>query len=367
MKRILHVIGSLSTGGAQSFLLNLYSSINREELQFDFLVYGNAKEEYDDFVTKLGGKIFHIQKYKIYNGHEYINSFKSIINKNKNRWVAVEIHTELDAGILSKACQKLNIRCIAHAHSASFGLGIKGFIRGKTYKILRRHVDIPFACSKQAALNRYGKKIGEKAYILNNGIDLAKFRYSPIFRDKIRTQYHISPSWTVYGHTGRFHESKNHMFLLEVFKDIKSIDKNTKLILVGDGELLDQCKSYAKELKIENDVIFAGSQIDVNKFYSAFDKLIMPSKYEGIPLTMIEAQANGLPILASTGIDNHSKLVETVKFMDLSCGAKQWAEAAVSLDSSDRERMYLNSAFKPYDIKSIAAWYVIFINGLSKK
>lgn len=367
MQRVLHVIGLLAPGGAQTFLLNLYRSIDRSQLQFDFLVYGDRKGELEDAVTELGGKIFRIQKYRIYNGKAYIKEFKEIIAKNKLRWTAVEIHTELDAGILSKACHRVKIHSIAHAHSASFGLGFKGFIRGKTYRKLRKYVDIPFACSKQAAINRYGSKIAQKTYIVNNGIDLESFRYSSICRDKIRKQLSVSPSWTIYGHTGRFHESKNHLFLLEVFKEIKNIEKNSKLLLVGDGELLPLCKARAKALKIEEDVIFAGSKKDTYKYYSAFDKLIMPSIYEGIPLTMIEAQANGLPILASTGIDPLSKLVETVTFMDLSSGAKAWANVALGLESSNRERMYLNSAFKPYDIKLIAIWYMSFINGLINK
>ena len=184
MIRVLHVVGTLNVGGAENYLLNLYRAVDKNTLRFDFLVHGNKKGCYEDEVLSLGASIYRICHFNPFKQIIYDRQFEKILSVNKNKWQVIEIHSEIDASNIARICRKNKIRCIAHAHSSSSGKGIEGLIRNHYFKNLRKYIDIPFACSREAAINRYGPKIANRSYFINNAIDINKFSFNIESRNK---------------------------------------------------------------------------------------------------------------------------------------------------------------------------------------
>lgn len=364
--RVLNVIGKFNVGGAENYILNLYRSIDKSNIQFDFLVHGDDKGIYEDEAVSLGATIYRISSFNPLKQKHFNNQFIKLIKDNPNRWDVIEVHSEIDAANILKICKKFHIRCIVHSHSASSGKGIEGLIRSHYFHKLRKYVDIPFACSQEAAINRYGKKIAKRTFIVNNGIDVNKFAFNIENRNQLRKELNIPLNDIVYGHVGRFHVSKNHAFLIDIFNQIHIQNPHSYLVLVGDGELKNAIAKKVQDLKLDNFVIFAGSQHDTYRYYSLFDCLIMPSIYEGIPLTIIEAQANGLTIFASDKIDPNSKITQLVNFIPLSFSSTSWADTISHFQLNMQRNINQDSIKKSYDISQIASWYLDFIKSLGE-
>ena len=160
---------------------------------------------------------------------------------------------------------------------------------------------------------------------MKNGIDCDRFRYSEEKRNEIRERFGFTDE-IVLGHVGRFDEQKNHLFLIDVLNKIRNCGVNTKLLLLGDGNLRREVETKVKMLGLTDSVVFAGVVSDVYNYLNAMDVFVFPSVYEGLPLTLIEAQANGLRVFASDAVSEESDVTGLIDFLPLSSGAEKWAE-----------------------------------------
>lgn len=349
--RVLHIIRHMNIGGAETLIMNLYRNIDREKIQFDFLVFGEGS--FDKEINQLGGKIYYM-KYLTEIGQ--IRFKKNLIEFFRTHREYKIIHSHIDqvSGIILEAANKAKVPVrISHSHST----GNSNNYIAKIYKQMlqnkiNKNANVFFACSENAAKWLF-KDLGYKAYIINNGIDTEKFAFSEENRNQIRKEFNIPKDIKVMGHVGSLITVKNHKFILKIFKEYIKTNPNTVLMLVGDGILKEKLKRDTEKLNIEKNVFFIGIRSDVQKFYSAFDMFIFPSLYEGISTALIEAQTNGLIIFASNTVDSKTDITKTINFIDLNDSAENWAK---KIEKTDIKRYNNIEKIKEngFDIKKIA-------------
>lgn len=300
--RVLQVLGGLNRGGAETMVMNLYRNIDRNKIQFDFIKHTESKCAYDDEIKELGGRIYSIPKYKVYNHFQYKKAWNNFFKKHPE-YKIIHGHVRSTATIYLKIAKKYGLYTIAHSHSTSSGKGIKAIIKSILQFRIRYIADYFMGCSQKANEWLYGKKIAnsEKCIILHNAIDVEKYTYNEEIRNKLRKELNIKEDEMVVGNIGRFSYMKNHKFLIDIFEKLCKTE-NCKLLLVGDGELKNDIQNIVKNKHLENKVIFTGVRSDVNEILQAMDIFVMPSIFEGLPVTLIEAQASGVPSLITDTI-----------------------------------------------------------------
>lgn len=310
--RILQVIGSLEAGGSQSMIMNIYRNINRNEIQFDFVIDHTGENFYENEIRNLGGKIYIMPTYKVYN-HFFVKRAWYIFFKTHPEYKILHSHVRSYAVVYINIAKKFGIKTIIHSHSTSNGTGIKSAIKKLLQYPLRTHADYLLACSNNAGEWLYGKKAcnQDNFLVIPNAVDIPKYKFNAETRNKYRKELGIESRYVI-GHIGRFHQAKNHLFLLDVFKKIYEKNKNAVLLLIGDGELRQQIERRISELRLDDCVILTGNRNDVANLFQAMDIFAFPSLWEGLPVTVVEAQAAGLPCVISDRITdevNLSKLV----------------------------------------------------------
>lgn len=345
--RILHVLQRMEAGGTQALLMNIYRNIDRDKIQFDFLVEYDDKEFYDDEIISLGGKIYYTNFRRSKNVFKFEKTLKNIITENKYK--IIHVHTYSIGYFVLKTAKSCGVPIrIAHSHSNNMTNDYKKYLKKIMQKLYLIYATDFIACSKEAGEYLFKNK---DFLILNNSIDTEKFKYNKYNRTKIRKNLKINDNFVV-GHVGRFRPEKNHIFLLEVFNEIKKTKENVKLLLVGNGDPNNLILAKINELKLENDVIILTNRKDVNEIYQAMDLFIFPSIYEGLGIVAIEAQTSGLPVLTSTGLPKSVEITNNIKRVPLDYGIVKWAELAIALyDCNDRIDMtdYIKKA--GFDIK----------------
>lgn len=329
--KILQVNASSKFGGVSNMILNYCRNFNKEKFICDFL--SPETTSYYDFIeeinNQLNGHIYELG-IKFKGPFKYLALYKSM-NKflKQNKYDIIHINSGLLMYnfIVAYVAKKHKIkRIIVHSHSSIAYRGIKKIIAGFIKKMLSKVSTDYLACSLEAAKSMFPAKIiNEKKYIiLNNAIDVSKYKYNEIIRNEIRTKLNLNNKLVI-GHIGRFVKVKNHKFLLEIFSEIMKIHKESSLVLVGDGELIGEIRDYAQKLGVEENVVFLGNQLNTSDFYQAFDVFILPSFYEGLPVVSIEAQTSGLPCYLSNTISKECNLTNNVTFLSLNDSAKEWA------------------------------------------
>ena len=298
-ERILHVLGSLNMGGAETLLMNIYRNIDRNKFQFDFVVHGEDIGKYEEEITSLGGKIYHIDKYKVYNHFKYKKIWNNFF-KEHQEYKIIHGHMRSTASIYLKIAKKYNLKTICHSHSISNGTGIKSVIKKVLQRNIPKYSDYMLGCSTMANDWLYGKtnSASDRCFVLTNGIDNKKFIFDVKTRNDLRKKYHLTGK-TVVGHIGRFVEAKNHVFMIEIIKKLVEYDNKYMLLLVGDGENKPDIMERVKKYNLDENVIFFDSSEFVYKYYQMMDIFVFPSRYEGLGLVAIEAQTSGLPTIIS--------------------------------------------------------------------
>ncbi|MFG6320603.1 MAG: glycosyltransferase family 1 protein [Lachnospiraceae bacterium] len=358
--RVLHITEMLSAAGIESFIMNMYRRIDKSCVQFDFLVLRDEHEFYDDEIKELGGIKYWVHSnisntlFRILDETQQIEQFLK-----EHRYDVVHIHytTPLRAPYL-KACLKANVKKrIYHSHSAY--VSGKNFIKHAVYGYMKKQISKYatdyFACSMAAAEWIFEKKLIDDGTvkIIYNGIDTKKFAYSVSDRKAVRKELDINDEFVLV-HTGRFMSQKNHRFVVDVFYELKKICTDSKLLLLGTGELFEEVKHQVNELGLADDVIFAGVRSDVNRFLSAADCYIMPSLYEGLPVSAIEAECAGLPCIFSENITREVSLIEGIEFLSLDETVHEWVKQILKfkdVERYDKSEIVKNSG---YDIQAVA-------------
>ena len=338
MIKILMVLGNTGRGGAQAYAMNVLRSIDRSRFHIDFVVNYIYENGYADEIRENGSTIHVIPKFKGTNYFAYVRAFNKVLDEGN--YDIVHGHVSSSASIYLRIAKEHHCITIAHSHSAGYrGNGIEQQIKRVFTFGAKKQADYWFGCSRLAAERMFGRnyKSNPKYHDIPNAIIVDRYRYNEEIRARIREQYGISNDAIVYGHVGSFSAPKNHRFLIEVFKKIYS-DQREKacFILVGDGLLKDNIRKMVMQNGLSDRVIFTGNVDNVNEFLMAMDVLVFPSLFDGFPVTLLEAQAAGLPCISSNTITSEVNITENVMPTSLSAGADYWAKKAEVIEKRER-------------------------------
>ena len=295
--RVLHCVAGLDHGGYESLIMNLYRNIDREKVQFDFV--SSFPGVYEPEIEALGGRIHRIPFITQKGPFVYTAALDRVL-RAEPRYPIVHSHMDKFSGLVMKRAAKAGIPVrIAHSHNTKNEGGLAFQLVKDHYgrMVLPWATDL-FACSKAAADWMFGEKAAG-ARILFNGVQPEDFAPSAAARAAVRAELGLTESTFVAGHVGRFTEQKNHAFLLEIFAALHARRPDSALLLAGDGPLRPKMAETARRLGLESAVRFLGPRQDVPALLSAMDCFIFPSHHEGLPVTLVEAQAAGPPAAPS--------------------------------------------------------------------
>ncbi len=368
--RILCVFGGLDRGGSETMCMNIYRNIDRTKLQFDFVKHVSKKCHYEDEILALGGRIFTAPTYKIYNHISYKKWWKNYFKEHPEHNI-VHGHYFTISAIYLGIAKKFGRTTIAHSHATAATFSIKAVIKNVLQCRIRYIADYFMGCSQVAGEWLFGKKIAssEKYFNLRNAIDAESYIYDENAASDARRQLGYTPEDRVIGHVGRFTEQKNHMFLMDVFKELYRQDSRYKLLLIGEGPLTKDVREKIAEYHLESAVCVAGVRTDVNRLMMGMDLFLFPSKWEGLGIVLIEAQATACPCVTSTAVPQEAKISELVEFIDLNAPIDYWVERirSTSIDRDNRTNMYATVVDAGYDIHDSAKWVEEFYLSIAEK
>ena len=364
--RVLHVIGIMNRGGAETMIMNLYRNIDRTKVQFDFVENSNEPAVFDEEIQALGGRIYRCPHYNGKNHFSYTKWWNSFFQAHKREYAIVHGHLGSTAAIYLSIAKKYGLYTIAHSHSAG-----TGSIMYRIFSYRTRHIaDFFLACSKDAAIARYGKEIGNNIHrfkILNNAVNVEKFIFNQETRTQVRNSLHLPLNSMVIGHVGRFVAAKNHLFLIDIFEKLCEKVPDAVLLLVGDGELRPQIETHIAEKNLQNNVILTGVKSDVWNYYQAMDVFLMPSLYEGLPVSMVEAQTAGLPCCVSSAVPHEAAITDLVQFRSLDDSPEEWSRWVLQCAKRPRRDMKQAIQRAGYDIAETSKWLENYYIGVVKK
>ena len=353
--RILHVIGIMDRGGAENMIMNLYRNIDRSKVQFDFVENEGDEAAFDNEIQNLGGRVYRCPRYRGKNHLTYIKWWKEFFETHSGEYPIVHGHIGSTAAIYLSIAKKYGCYTIAHSHSAGVGSAMYRMCAYPT----RYVADHFFACSKDAGISRYGRNVGNNAnrcQVLNNAIDTWKFAFNLETRCQFRRSLRIAEDALVIGHVGRFVDSKNHLFLIDVFQKVHTRNPNSVLLLVGDGELRPQIAAAIAHANLEDSVVMTGVQSNVWEYYQAMDVFVFPSVYEGLPVSMVEAQTSGLPCCISANVPQETAITDLVEFIPLESGANHWADRVLQRAKDPRRDMRNEIKQAGFDVSATSKW-----------
>ena len=356
MIRILHSVSNMDRAGIETMLMNYYRNIDRDKVQFDFIVNKSKPGDYDEEILSLGGRIFKSPGLSPIKYPAYLKFVDEIVKNNPSIKV-IHAHNEAMGLYALKGAQKAGVPVrIAHAHNTKIIRDYKWPLKIFCKQFLPYAATDYFSCGRDAGIYYFGKKRWEsKGRIINNAIDLDKFKFNEEKRGKIRKEFDLDDKLVI-GHIGRFNLQKNHTRLLEIFSAVSKKSDKAVLVLIGEGELEQEMKIKAESLKIQDKVRFLGLRSNVNEWYQAMDLFIMPSLFEGLPVVGIEAQAAGLPCIFSSAVTDEIMLLDTTKRISLEDSDEVWSDNIIKALKAPVNRVFGEEVIRKagYDIKTEA-------------
>lgn len=331
-------------------IMNYYRHIDREKVQFDFLVHRQERAAFDDEIESLGGRIYRLPRLVPWS-KSYLSALNHFFDEHPE-YKVVHVHQDCLSSVILKAAVQHNIPVrVAHSHSASQDKDLKYPIKLWYKRDIPKYATNLFACGKGAGDWMFG---GASYQIINNAIDVAAYTYDPTKRQEMRRQLGFENEFTI-GHVGRFNQPKNHSFLLDIFAALLKKESNAILLLAGGGEDMPKMQAKAQTLGIAKHVRFLGVRSDVADLMQAMDVFVFPSLYEGLPVTMVEAQAAGLPCLISDKVPSECILSDgLVDILPLSADLEAWAEKILEKREVPRTDRRAEIAAHGFDITTEA-------------
>ena len=336
MKKVLQVVSVPHRGGAETMIMNVLRQTDHDKIQYDFISHTPNKSDYDEEINSYGGKVIHIPSLGTIGIIRYIKKIMEI-NSKYGPYDIIHSHTNLQSAAVMLAAKLCNIKIrITHSHNTNWGMSSSVFSK-LLIKLAQISIKIfsteYFACGKEAAIAMYGEKDYKKnkVKIIQNGIDIDEFiqatKHKNI-RNKLRKEMNINEKSIVIGHIGRYHHQKNHEFIIELGKKLKKDKLDFRILLVGTGDKFQDINKQISKEGLQSEVLQLGSRSDTPELYSVFDLFILPSRYEGLPLVMIEAQSSGKQCLVSDKISTESDMgLGLVEFLPIDRGAEPWLNA----------------------------------------
>lgn len=350
--RVLHISYGMDRGGAETLIMNIYRNIDRNKVQFDFLLHSPIKTTYEDEILSLGGRIHHIPRFLGFNKIAYDKALKKFLIEHEEYQI---IHDHLMDSVTEtfKIAKELGRTTIAHSHTVQEYNSLSSIIRFFFRKNIYKYADYCFACSQEAGIWMYrGKK---KFTVINNAIDTSKYAFNENTRESVRKNLKISSSDFVVGTVGRLAKEKNQKRLIKIFSQLTKQKEKSKLIIVGDGALRKELEKECKTLNIENEVLFLGSRDDIPSLLCAFDLFLFTSFSEGLGISIIEAEASGLPIVMPTSMPKEVDIIKSlITRANLDSSNKKWVSKILSSHPINRDNQYKKIACAGYDIKAVS-------------
>lgn len=336
MIRVLHSVSYMHRAGVETFLMNYYRHIDRTVVQFDFLCNKELPGDYDKEILELGGRIFYRPGFDLLSEQNYVSFWEDFLKVHPEISI-IHTHNGAKQYYPLQGAMKAGFPVrIAHAHGTGFVHDEKYDHRMALIKLLPQTASHYFGCSNMAGRFFFGDNCWEQqGTLIRNAIPSAAFAWNPSTRQNIRTEYHIEGCYVI-GHVGRFQEQKNHLRLLEIFKEVHDNNHNARLLLIGNGKLKQAIISKTKELGISETVLLVGEQADMARWYQAMDVFVMPSLFEGLTLSGVEAQAAGLPCVFSDVVSRETKMTPPVEFVSLEDSNAHWAEIILKYSTFHR-------------------------------
>ncbi len=356
--RIAVVIGKISYGGIENVVANYYKAIDKEKVQFDFYYGSDSLEEPNKEFMDMGARYFVLPPTK--NPSAFEKTLRGYLRQNKYKILHAHMNTLSFLAVNAAWKENIPVR-ICHNHSVPSG---ETFLRKALKSTLRRlcvtHATDFFACAEKSGRWFYGDRVYDsgKVHIMSNSIDFNRFCFSEGKRSEIRGRLGIEDKLVV-GHVGRFTYAKNHIFLLESFKEVLDRKPDSVLVLVGDGEFRASIESKIDELDIRDKVIMIGQSKTPEYYYSAFDVMALPSVFEGLPMMVVECQASKRPIVVSDVTPDEAIFSNGVFRCSLEEGASRWADRILEAEGTIVE---FDSRMDNFDVnlqaRLLCDWYL---------
>lgn len=330
MKRMLCIVSSMDRGGAETFLMKIYRTLDKDKYQMDFCVSKEQPGFYDEEIVKMGGMIFHVTP-KSKNPFKSFYDIYKVVKEQKYKSVLRTSQQSLAAIDLIAARLGGAKKVIYRSSNANITGGTIKKILNRLFGFLPRIVpNVKIAPSTDAAEFVFGKRQLKKKMvtILPNGLDYNKFEFNNEVRQKIRKELNLENK-LIFGHIGRFDIQKNHTFLIDVFNEIHQTESNSVLILIGEGILKNEIQQKVKKLHLEDSVLLLAPKSNINEYMMAMDLLIFPSFFEGMPNVVIESQATGLRCLISDSITKEARITDLVIYESIKSPPSVWADMAL--------------------------------------
>lgn len=352
MKRILHIIGGLDRGGAESFLMNTWRNIDHKKYQFDILTFmpprDGKKFAFEDELIEGGAKIYRVKDNRVKAPWKFEKDVARIVKEGD--YDIVHSHIDFMSVLSLKGAKMGGAKYrVSHSHN-TFNNNLYSPIKKLASSLMRRKLNklatTRLACGVNAGEFLYGKN--QDFTVINNGIDVGKFFFNADYRKELRKKYKLGDKTKVILNVGRQEEVKNQAWLIDVFDKVAEKQPDSTLFILGDGSLKDFLKEKASKLASKNQIFILDSQPDVNKYYSMADVFVLPSKFEGVPTVGIEAQVSGLPCLFSIFVPEETKISKNAKFLNIDSDEK-WTKELLNIHVQEK-RSSSGSKIDKYDI-----------------
>ena len=358
--RVLEVFGRMNRGGAEAMIMNLYRKMDKSRIQLDFMVHTKEHCQFDDEIEKMGGHIYRVPRFRIYNIISYYLAWRAFF-KEHPEFKVVHGHMGATAAIYLHEANKVGRFTIAHSHSSDL-------MRTPTdvvYKLLsfptRYVAKQMFGCSTEAGIARYGKRTVSSSIYRNfpNAVDLERFSFRLLVRDTYRKEMKIESGQLVILHVGRITAPKNPPMIYNVFKSIVNQDPQALCLWVGTGEMEEQYRKKIADDHLEDRIVMTGVRSDIPQLLMAADCFLFPSLWEGLPVSVIEAQATGIPCVLSDAISKEVEVSSLIEWHSLSESPDIWASRCIELARmSHKRRKSPTDAIRKagYDINESVKW-----------
>jgi glycosyltransferase involved in cell wall biosynthesis len=346
----------MNRGGLETMLMNYYRQLDRQKIQFDFMVHREHKGHYDDEILQLGGRIYRMPQIRPGNYRTYFKLLDEFFGIHLEYQV-VHSHINENSSFVLRAAKRAGIPCrIAHSHLSDLGIDMKLPFRLYARYAMGNNPSKYFACSKKAGQWLFGKKILEsnEVKVLNNAVNVKEFCYNERIRKEVRKELDAGDKLVI-GHIGRFGKQKNHDFLINIFKAVQNKRPDSILLMAGDGPLRAVIERKAAKLGLSSHVRFLGIRSDIARLMQGMDLFLFPSLFEGLPVVLVEAQAAGLPCVVSDTITRETDVTGRIEFVSLSEPTKKWADRILSSSYDHKDTSHLMKK-SGYDTVTMAGW-----------
>ena len=356
--RVLMLFTILNRGGAETMVMNYYRAIDRSKVQFDFVVHREEEGDYEEEIRSLGGNIYRMMPLRPHTFGKYERQISAFFDEHPEYRIIHGQCSESGYFFYKEAARRGIPVIIAHAHNSHVKFDLRWIVRTWMKHKMRPYLTHCFACGEEAAEWLFGKEMAQKAIILRNAIDTSQHLFDEQLREKKREELGLSPKALTICHIGRFDKVKNHSFILEVFEELLKKRPNAHLLLIGDGDLREPTEKKASQQGLLDRVHFLGVRRDVSELLLASDAMVFPSLFEGLPVTLVEAQCAGLPCVISKNIPEEAVLTDLVEQVSLNDSADKWADKLMSAATRpcDRRAYAKKVAAAGFDIKNNSRW-----------